>query len=72
MTKPQRVTAKKYQGDDTLSWAVFVDGRPTYTGLSRPEAQHYRDRKRRELATADQPKFSELLDDVASGKHRMN
>lgn len=39
----QRVTIRKYMGDDLYSWAVFVDGRPTYTGLSRGSARYYRD-----------------------------
>lgn len=44
-----RVTIKKYMGDDSLSWAVFVDGRPKWTGLSRAEARHYRTLERKEL-----------------------
>lgn len=43
-----RYTIHKYQGDDFYSWAVFRDGRPIYTGLSRCEAQYERDVLRRE------------------------
>ncbi len=38
-----KVTIRKYLGDDAHSWAVFMDGRPTVTGLSRREAQYHRD-----------------------------
>jgi hypothetical protein len=29
-------------GDDLYSWAVFLDGRPAYTGLSRREVPYYK------------------------------
>lgn len=38
----RRVTAKKYGGDDAYSWAVFIDGRPFVTGLTKPEVPYYR------------------------------
>ena len=38
----QRITARKYGGDDAYSWAVFLDGRPVVTGLSRPEVAYYK------------------------------
>lgn len=41
MAKP-KVTAKKYMGDDAYSWAVFIDGRPAFTGLCRSQVAHYR------------------------------
>jgi len=28
----------KYEGDDVYSWALFVRGRPVYTGMSKSEA----------------------------------
>lgn len=34
----RRVTIRKYQGDDAYSYALFIDGRPTYNGMSRSEA----------------------------------
>lgn len=39
-----RVTVKKYQGDDTQSWAVFLDGKVVQglTGLNSRQARHYR------------------------------
>lgn len=38
----RKVTTGKYMGDDAYSWAVFVDGRPYYTGLSARERTYYR------------------------------
>ncbi len=35
-----KITARKYMGDDAYSHAVFVDGRPVMTGLSRIEAAY--------------------------------
>lgn len=37
-----RVTARKYQGDDAYSWAVFLDGQPRMTGLSKSEVPYYK------------------------------
>jgi hypothetical protein len=38
-----RVTARKWQGDDAYSWAVFLDGRvrTDLSGLSRSQARYY-------------------------------
>lgn len=41
MKKP-KITAKKYQGDDAGSWAVFIDGVPFVTGLTNSEVPHYK------------------------------
>lgn len=38
----RRVTARKYQGDDAESWAVFLDGQPAYTGMNRRSVPYYR------------------------------
>jgi len=38
----KRVTAKKWRGDDEASWAVFIDGRPFVTGLTKREVAHYK------------------------------
>ena len=47
-----KVTAKKYEGDDCYSYAVFIDGRVTiYKGLSREEADHYKTVVRQMIAT---------------------
>lgn len=40
-TKP-KITAKKYLGDDAGSWAVFIDGHPFVTGLTRGEVDTYK------------------------------
>lgn len=37
-----KITARKYQGDDSYSWAVFVDGRPMMTGLTKSEVPYYK------------------------------
>ena len=37
------ITAKKYMGDDKYSWAVFLDGAPKVTGLSKNEIKYYQD-----------------------------
>lgn len=38
----KRITAKKYQGDDSASWAVFIDGNPMVTGLTKREVPFYK------------------------------
>lgn len=38
----KRITARKHMGDDAASWAVFVDGRPMVTGLTKPEVPYYK------------------------------
>jgi len=42
MAKRKRVTARKYMGDDTHSWAVFLDGLAKVTGLTRREVDYYK------------------------------
>ncbi len=39
----KRSSVSKYEGDDLYSWALFVDGRAVYTGMSRSEAKWRRD-----------------------------
>jgi hypothetical protein len=41
MTRP-KITVKKLGGNDMYSWAVLIDGRPAFTGLSRAEVPHYK------------------------------
>ena len=41
MAKP-KITARKHGGDDAYSWAVFINGRPAFTGLSRSQVAYYR------------------------------
>lgn len=38
-----KITARKYEGDDAYSWAVFIDGTPFVKGLSKREAAHYKE-----------------------------
>lgn len=38
----KRIKTGKYNGDDAYSWAVFLDGKPVYTGLSASERSYYR------------------------------
>jgi hypothetical protein len=47
--KKYSITARKYGGDDSYSWAIFRDNRPILTGLSKPEVDYY---KRQVLARA--------------------
>jgi hypothetical protein len=37
-----KVTIKKFGGDDYASWALFVNGRVKMTGLTKTEAQYYK------------------------------
>lgn len=38
-----KITIRKWNGDDAYSWAVFVNNRMILNGLSRREAQYERD-----------------------------
>jgi len=49
MAKP-KITARKHMGDDLYSWAVFVDGRPRVTGLSKREVPYWKARLAKDLA----------------------
>jgi len=42
----QKVTIRKYMGDDKYSWAIFREGQlePVVSGLSRQSAQYHRER----------------------------
>ena len=54
MRKPRlpRVTTRKWGGDDTHSWAVFIEGMrlPVETGLTRTEARYAKQTHERLLA----------------------
>lgn len=42
MTKRRnKVTSRKWMGNDLYSWAVFVDDKPVVTGLSKSEAAYH-------------------------------
>lgn len=45
-----RVTAKKFGGDDSHSWAIFIDNRPWLTGLTKSEVSYYRTNAHRKIA----------------------
>jgi hypothetical protein len=40
--KKYGITARKYGGDDCYSWAVFLWGKPVYTGMGRSEVDYYK------------------------------
>ena len=40
--KKYGITARKYEGDDAYSWAVFEYGRPRMTGLGKSEVNYYK------------------------------
>lgn len=40
--KRQNITTRKFNGDDAYSWAVFKNGIPVYTGLSKSECMYYK------------------------------
>ncbi len=42
MATKSRITVRKYNGDDIYSWAVFLDGKPAYTGLSKGQSKFYK------------------------------
>lgn len=50
--KAPRVTYRKYRGNDSHSWAVFIEGRPgpVESGLTRTEAQYAKLAHQRRLA----------------------
>ena len=52
----QRITARKYQGDDSQSWAVFLDGRPMMTGLSKREVPYYKEQVKKIYVDKEQEK----------------
>jgi ribosomal silencing factor RsfS len=40
--KKYSITAKKHEGDDAGSWAVFHKGQVIVSGLTRPEVTYYK------------------------------
>lgn len=55
-TKRVRVKVSKYMGDDSYSWAVFVDGRPKVTGCSMHMAKYYQKQFRAEISEKERKK----------------
>lgn len=49
MAYGKRVTARKYGGDDAGSWAVFIDGRPWLTGLTKSEVPYWKEQAQKTL-----------------------
>lgn len=37
-----KIRMRKFGGDDRFSWAVFANGVPVVTGLTRAEASYHR------------------------------
>ena len=37
-----KITSRKYEGDDAYSHAVFIDGKPAFTGLTRSQVPYYK------------------------------
>lgn len=50
MAKYRHTTARKWDGDDAYSWAVFLKGKkmPIVSGLSHVEVAYYRERIEKE------------------------
>lgn len=44
LARKKRARIAKHEGDDVYSWALFIDGRVAYNGMSRSEATWRRDR----------------------------
>lgn len=42
--RKKEAAIRKSGGDDLYSWALFINGRDVYNGMSRSEAQWRRDR----------------------------
>jgi hypothetical protein len=40
--RKHKITARKHEGDDQYSWAVFVNNSPKFLGLSRSEVDYYK------------------------------
>lgn len=39
-----KITAKKWNGDDLYSWAIFRDGEVVFAGLSKHQVPYYREK----------------------------
>ncbi len=62
-----KITARKYQGDDAGSWAVFIDGRPFATGLTNREVPHYKE-KAAKMVADKQAKADKKVDESKKAK----
>lgn len=52
-TKKNRVTARKYMGDDRYSWAVFLDNVPVMTGLGKSQVKYYKEFVKKQAGIVD-------------------
>jgi hypothetical protein len=50
-----RITAKKYGGDDAYSWAIFFDGKPIMTGLTKSEVPYYKEQVKKMMDKREAP-----------------
>jgi hypothetical protein len=60
-----KITARKHEGNDAASWAVFIDGKPFVTGLTQREVAHYK--KKAADMVASQSKIEEAKKAKAPG-----
>jgi len=54
--KKYSITAKKHEGDDSYSWAIFHKGQPVVSGLSRPEVAYYKNQVLQSLKRKEERK----------------
>jgi hypothetical protein len=52
MKREPKITARKFEGDDRYSWAVFIDGKPAFTGLARSQVPYYKEKAKEGLMDA--------------------
>jgi hypothetical protein len=60
-----KIYARKFGGDDAFSWAVFLDGKPTVSGLTREDLPHYKKIVADEVAKVDSEHQRRLAPDNA-------
>jgi hypothetical protein len=61
-------TIRKYMGDDIYSWALFRDGQPIMTGLSRSEAETERNRRQMPKNAIEVDGFNRVHWHLSSGR----
>lgn len=56
--KMPKITIRKFNGDDSCSWAVFQNNAVIWglTGLNLSQARYYRDQVKKELAKKESEK----------------
>lgn len=63
----KRITARKYGGNDRHSWAVFVDGKPMFTGLGQAEIAHCKKLALRKIKGEPKLAYEGFADSSRSG-----